>query len=106
MQQELKFEAYRMETVRKTVERVCFERCIPAPSSAFAVLAKAAPDHLPLLQSPPSFEQQRAAHDLSPEEALCVDRCSWKYMATAKIVLTSLSKSSSLKSPEAKAGIR
>lgn len=100
MQQELKYEAFRMEAVRKSVENVCFDRCIPAPSSSLAVFAKALPDHIPGVQAEPSEVEQRTKYDLTNQEALCVDRCSWKYMMTAKICLNMLSKSKNIKDPQ------
>lgn len=101
MQQEVKIEAYRMECVRKSVETACFDKCIPAPSNALAVLAKGMPHHVPFLQDGPDQDAVRTAHDLSSEEALCIDRCSWKYMLTAKIVLQTLNKAKHMKDPDA-----
>ena len=104
MQQELKYEAYRMESVRKSVETTCFDRCIAPPAHAAAVLAKALPTHIPVVQATPTDAQRRTRFDLSDEEALCVDRCAWKYMLTAKIVLQTLAKAKFTKDPQQQHG--
>ncbi len=100
MQQELKMEAYRMEAVRKSVETTCFERCFPAPGLA-KVLSGALPEvKLGGSGSKSAFEEEVARtskYDLSDSEALCVDRCAWKYMQTAKICLRTLAKAQHVK---------
>ena len=92
MQQDLKFEAYRMEAVRKTAESVCFERCVERPAGVLATLRFALPTHVPLLQSAPDADAATRKSDLTDEQALCVDRCAWKFMQTSKIVTQSLTK--------------
>jgi hypothetical protein len=99
MQQELKYEAYRMEAIRKAVETTCFDRCIPAPGNALEVLGKALPDKLPFIGTELTPEQQMQRYDLSESEAVCVDRCTWKYMMTAKICMATLNKSKNIKDP-------
>ncbi len=101
MQQELKFEAFRIETLRKSVDTACFDRCVPAPANLSESLAFALPPRVPLLQSAPSEHEARAAADLSASEAVCIDRCAWKYMLTSKIVLQTLSKARNVKEPAA-----
>jgi hypothetical protein len=102
MQQELKYEAYRMESVRKSVETTCFDRCIPQPDPVTIVAKGLNPANLLGLANTTEGEGMRR-NDLTDNESLCIDRCSWKYMLTAKLILQSLAKAKHLKDPAAAA---
>ena len=95
MQPELKYEAYRMEAVRKSAESTCFDKCIPEPDLA-TIMVKG---FTPSIGGGSEVEKQRK-YDLTENEALCIDRCSWKYMLTAKTILQTLAKTKNVKDPQ------
>ena len=98
MQQELKLEAFRMENVRKSVESTCFDRCVAAPQSGSAVVLNGLnPSSLFTTQNE---AESKMKNDLTGDESLCLDRCAWKYMLTAKLILQTLSKAKNLKDPQ------
>lgn len=67
MQFEQKREAYRVETLLTGVLNKCFDQCVKV-----------------------NFMSEQ---DLTSEEALCIDMCSWKYMHTHKALEAALARS-------------
>jgi hypothetical protein len=72
MQTEQKVEAYRVEALRTSIDDVCFNTCVANESWPTILKQMAAGTSQPV--------------DLTNVEAVCVDRCAWKYLEINKLV--------------------
>ena len=78
MQQHVKDEAFRVESLMKNMQAKCFDRCVTNIKTSIA------PPVAGLIVGDPENK------NLTREEAQCIDRCSWKYLQSHKIFTSSI----------------